>query len=104
MRRLLALLLGIAALTAALLYQFAGLRVALDGSGMWPRFVSTGPDYDALEADRERQRAPLAEPAANETSSVSAPPAAPTVAPTAAGSPSIPPGPPGPAANQSRRR
>jgi outer membrane protein assembly factor BamB len=47
-----AVLLGIA---AAALYQFAGLRVALDGSGKWPRFVMRSPDYDALEADRASQ-------------------------------------------------
>ncbi len=46
-------LIGIA---AAGLYKFAGLRIAVDGSGMWPRFVSHSPDYDALEADRARQR------------------------------------------------
>jgi hypothetical protein len=45
-------LLGIA---AAALYQFAGLRVALDGSGIWPRFVMRSPDYDALEASRAGQ-------------------------------------------------
>ena len=33
----------------------AGFRLALDGSGMRPRFV-TKRDYDALEADRARQR------------------------------------------------
>ena len=48
-----AVLLGI---VAAALYQFAGLRIALDGSGAWPRFVMRTPDYDALEADRARQR------------------------------------------------
>jgi outer membrane protein assembly factor BamB len=40
---------------AAVLYAF-GVRVALDGSGMWPRFLFRY-DYDALEADRARQRA-----------------------------------------------
>ena len=43
-------------IAAAGLYKFAGLRIAVDGSGMWPRFVSHSPDYDALEADRARQR------------------------------------------------
>jgi outer membrane protein assembly factor BamB len=33
----------------------SGYRVALDGTGTWPRFL-TRTDYDALEADRERQR------------------------------------------------
>ena len=42
-------------IVAAALYQFAGLRVALDGSGTWPRFVMRTPDYDALEADRASQ-------------------------------------------------
>ena len=37
------------------LYQFAGIRVALDGR-MRPRFVGRAPDFDALEADRARQR------------------------------------------------
>lgn len=41
-------------LAAGGLYAF-GVRVALDGSGMWPRFVSRY-DYAALEADRARQR------------------------------------------------
>jgi len=46
------------------LYQFAGLRVTLDGSGIWPRFVSREPDYDLLDADRARQRElPLPTPA-----------------------------------------
>src|SRR5262245_64555031 len=34
----------------------SGVRVALDGSGVRPRFVGHQPDYDALEADRARQR------------------------------------------------
>ena len=46
-------LLGIA---AAGLYQFAGVRIAVNGSGMWPRFLLRAPDYDALDADRARQR------------------------------------------------
>ncbi|HEX2477208.1 MAG TPA: PQQ-binding-like beta-propeller repeat protein, partial [Lacipirellulaceae bacterium] len=33
----------------------AGYRVAVDGSGKWPRFL-TRTDYDALEADRARQQ------------------------------------------------
>ena len=36
--------------------HFAGFRVGLDGSGMIPRFLSRAPDFDALEADRARQR------------------------------------------------
>ena len=46
-------LIGIA---AAGLYKFVGLRFAFDGTGMVPRFLSRGPDYDALDADRARQR------------------------------------------------
>jgi outer membrane protein assembly factor BamB len=60
MRRGIALLLGALLVTAAALYQFGRVRVTLDGSGMWPRFVSTSPDYDALEADRARQRSEVA--------------------------------------------
>lgn len=33
-----------------------GFRLGLDGSGRMPRFVTSGPDYDALEAHRARQR------------------------------------------------
>ena len=33
------------------------VRVALDGSGTWPRYFFRVTDYDALEADRARQRA-----------------------------------------------
>jgi outer membrane protein assembly factor BamB len=50
---------------AATLYQFAGLRVALDGSGKWPRFVARTPDYDALEADRASQHQRPLPPAAD---------------------------------------
>ncbi len=42
---------------ALVLYQVFDLRLTTDGSGAWPRFVSRAPDYDALEADRARQRA-----------------------------------------------
>ena len=59
-------LLGIA---AAALYQFAGLRVALDGSGKWPRFVMRSPDYDALEA---RPREPASASAAASAGRVAA--------------------------------
>jgi outer membrane protein assembly factor BamB len=41
---------------AALIFRFTGLRFAVDGSGMMPRFWSRAPNYDALEADRARQR------------------------------------------------
>jgi outer membrane protein assembly factor BamB len=56
MLRKTAIALACVLLAAAALYQFAGVRVALDGSGMWPRFISSTPDFDALEADRARQR------------------------------------------------
>jgi outer membrane protein assembly factor BamB len=61
MVRKIALVLALVALVVAGLY-LAGFRVALDGSGMVPRFVSSAPDFDALEADRARQResAPVA--------------------------------------------
>ena len=48
-------ILAVLAIAAGALYV-AGFRIALDGSGMFPRFVSSAPDYDALEADRARQR------------------------------------------------
>lgn len=63
----LAFVLAGAALVAGGLYQFAGLRVTLDGSGWLPRFVSTTPDYDALDADRARQRQSLAVPRSGDT-------------------------------------
>jgi outer membrane protein assembly factor BamB len=51
------LLIGVLALLVAVvaLYQFVGLRISLDGSGMMPRFVGAAPDYDALEEHRARQ-------------------------------------------------
>jgi len=61
---------------AAALYQFAGMRIAFDGSGMWPRFVSLAPDFDALEADRARQRQ-QALPASAESPPATLPGAAP---------------------------
>jgi outer membrane protein assembly factor BamB len=71
-------LLAVLALVGGGLY-LAGVRVGLDGGSM-PRFVSRGPDFDALEADRARQRA---EAAAAE-SPVPPPPAAPAADSTAA--------------------
>lgn len=53
------------AVAAAALYQFVGVRLSVDGSGMVPRFVSRGPDYDALEADRARQKALAVPPSAS---------------------------------------
>jgi outer membrane protein assembly factor BamB len=55
MRRKVLIALGLLAAVASGLYLFAGWRVALDGSGMRPR-IATAPDFDALEADRARQR------------------------------------------------
>ena len=40
---------------AAIAMSFAGYRLAVDGSGKMPRFV-TRSSIDALEADRARQR------------------------------------------------
>jgi outer membrane protein assembly factor BamB len=37
-------------------YRIGGRQVSRDGSGIWPRFFSSTPDYEALEADRARQR------------------------------------------------
>lgn len=57
----------------ACLYWIAGVRVSMAGSGLWPAF-SRRPDYDALEADRARQRQqPL--PAASDSAVPAAPPA-----------------------------
>ena len=53
---------GLIVLVAAVAYRSLGLRVSVDGSGMIPRFLSSEPNYDALEADRVRQRT-LAPPA-----------------------------------------
>jgi outer membrane protein assembly factor BamB len=83
---------GIAAvlctIAAALLYQFAGVRVALDGSGRWPRFVTRLPDYDALEADRANQRERLPAAAAEaSTAPTTAATSAPAEAPSAAAHP-----------------
>jgi outer membrane protein assembly factor BamB len=63
---------------AAGVARMAGLRVALDGSGLWPRFIAKAPDYDALETDRARQRerpAPSRPPAPSEASPPTLPPA-----------------------------
>ncbi len=63
--RVLAIVVGSVLLVIGALYLFVGLRLSFDGTGWMPRFASTGPDYDALEADRARQRegAAPAEPA-----------------------------------------
>jgi outer membrane protein assembly factor BamB len=72
----------LAMIVLAALYLF-GVRPGFDGTGWLPRFASTGPDYDALEADRARQRSaasPEARGAAvtEPTATVSAPGAAPS--------------------------
>ena len=74
---------AIVAAIAVALYAF-GVRIALDGSGTIPRFVSSGPDYDALEADRARQRAAVPPPSAPKSvPAPSVPP--PSAAPAASG-------------------
>jgi outer membrane protein assembly factor BamB len=76
----------IAAIVGAL--YAAGFRIALDGSGIFPRFMSAAPDYDALEADRARQRVapPPASAAAGQAPIESAPPAgSPPVVPESSG-------------------
>jgi outer membrane protein assembly factor BamB len=49
-------------IAAAALYLFTDARVTTDGSGIWRRIEWSAPDYDALEADRARQRERLAPP------------------------------------------
>jgi outer membrane protein assembly factor BamB len=71
---------------------WTGVRPTLDGSGLWPRFLSRAPDYDALEADRARQRDRLPEtPEGGESPATApagpAPAAAPAAARAAAGTP-----------------
>ena len=61
------------AIVVVVLYQFAGVRPGFDGTGWLPRFASRGPDYDALEADRSRQRSI---PSPQPPSAAVAPPAA----------------------------
>jgi outer membrane protein assembly factor BamB len=55
MRRKVLIAVGALAAVAVGLYLFAGWRLALDGSGMRPR-IAQAPDFEALEADRARQR------------------------------------------------
>jgi outer membrane protein assembly factor BamB len=50
-------LLAVLAIAAVALYVH-GVRIGFDGSRI-PRFLTTAPDYDALEADRARQRKQL---------------------------------------------
>jgi hypothetical protein len=48
-------ILALLAIAAGALYV-RGVRIGFDGARI-PRFMTTAPDYDALEADRARQRA-----------------------------------------------
>src|SRR5262245_45205696 len=56
MAKKLVIVAALGAIAVIVLYQVVGVRVQVDGSGLIPRFVAGGPDYDALEADRARQR------------------------------------------------
>src|SRR4029450_3626034 len=71
---------------AVVVFRFAGVRFAVDGSGMMPRFWSRAPNYDVLEADRSRQREqlPPTSPAAAESvvSPSTPPPSDPAPSPT----------------------
>jgi outer membrane protein assembly factor BamB len=67
--------LAVLGLAVAALY-LAGFRLNVDGSGMIPRFVSTTPDFDALEADRARQRQEPMPPSASADQLQGAAPAA----------------------------
>jgi outer membrane protein assembly factor BamB len=59
---------------AIVVFRVAGVRFAVDGSGMMPRFWSRVPNYDALEADRARQRVQPPPAAAESVASPSTPP------------------------------
>jgi outer membrane protein assembly factor BamB len=86
MLRKLMIVVVVVAAAAGGLYWLGGLRVSMDGSGMIPRFVSTRPDFDALEADRARQRElpPIPGPAPVE--------GAPSAAPSSTTDPAATPG------------
>ena len=73
------------AILAAVTYRFLGIHVALDGSGSRPRFVGWTPNYDALEADRARQRATAADQPAEPAAAANRPD---TPTPTGAAGPS----------------
>lgn len=92
MRKLLAagLVLVVVVVAAGALYAL-GWRLAVDGSGMWP-VVSRAPDFDALDADRARQKESLsttAEPPAAAVNEDAPPAVAP--APAAPAAPARPP-------------
>ena len=79
MARTLGIAVIVIALIAGALYV-AGFRIALDGSGMFPRFMSAAPDYDALDANRARQRAePVPSPAAEGRAAIQSAPTPPVV-------------------------
>jgi len=66
-------ILALGAVLAACGLYLAGVRIGLSGSGR-PGFVSTGPNYDALEADRARQhQQPVAAPSGESAPSPAAP-------------------------------
>jgi len=94
------------ALAGFVLYRGFGVRIAMDGSGR-PGFVMRAPDYEALEADRARQRAalppepvPAPAPARVDPPSPAEPlaPARPAVSPSPTNplEPASPPSPPSP--------
>src|SRR4249920_4167570 len=78
---------------AAALYLFAGWRIALDGSGMWPR-LDHAPDFNALDAERSRQQAANRSPTAQTedipTGVANAPAPASPAAPAVSSSPKEP--------------
>lgn len=78
-----ALVVALIVIGAGALYQFAGVRVSLDGSGVWPRFVTSVPDYAALEADRARHHERPMSVAARSTEAPD-PPATPAAAASSA--------------------
>ena len=76
-----AVVIVVIAVAAGVGARMAGLRIAVDGSGVWPRFIAKAPDYNALETDRARQRerpAPSGPPAASEPSPPTSPSASST--------------------------
>lgn len=66
------LALGALALAAGAVSFALGIRVAVDGSGMWPRFLVRDRD-DQLEADRARQREAFALAGADASASPASP-------------------------------